>query len=101
VFEYMTLGIPFAAFDLTETRRASGDAAIYASGNDPRLLAAQLRRLVDDRDLRNTLADEGLARAAHLLNWDRERPRLLAAYDYALSKGQPSTIPAIAPEPAQ
>ena len=31
VFEYMTLGIPFVGFDLIESRKASGEAALYAN----------------------------------------------------------------------
>ncbi len=85
VFEYMTLGIPFVAFDLIETRKASGAAALYASDNDHAGLATEISRLIDDPVLRSTLSEEGKVRAASL-NWECERPRLLAAYNLALAE---------------
>ena len=84
VFEYMCLGIPFVGFDLVEGRKASGEAALYALDNDPKALAAQMTRLLDDPDLRGALGEEGLTRSKALLRWDLERSRLLAAYQLAL-----------------
>lgn len=92
VFEYMTLGIPFVAFDLDETRATAGDAALYAANNDPTVLARQLLRLVDDEVLRAETGARGLARARQMLRWETERAQLLAAYTTALQPaGQ--TIP--------
>ena len=85
VFEYMTLGIPFVAFDLMETRKASGEAALYAANNDSSDLAAKMARVLDDADLRGALSEEGTSRATALLKWESERARLLAAYELALS----------------
>ena len=84
VFEYMSLGIPFVGFDLCEGKKASGDAALYATGNDPKSLAAEMTRLLDDAGLRARLGKEGLTRSKALLRWDVERSRLLAAYQLAL-----------------
>ena len=85
VFEYMTLGIPFVAFDLMETRKASGEAALYAANNDSSDLAAKMARVLDDADLSGALSEEGTSRATALLKWESERARLLAAYELALS----------------
>ncbi len=92
VFEYMSLGIPFVQFDLTEGRRIAGDAALYASGNCPVNLAHQMARILDEADLKAQLSAEGQARAKALLRWDEERSRLLAAYEMALAR--PATSPA-------
>ena len=35
VFEYMSLGIPFVQFDLIEGRKIAGDAALYATQQQP------------------------------------------------------------------
>ena len=99
VFEYMSLGIPFVSFDLVEGRKASGDAALYATNNDPCGLAGQMERLFDDQDLAGALAEEGRARARALLKWENERTRLLAAYDMALADPAKSTARA-SPRPA-
>jgi glycosyltransferase involved in cell wall biosynthesis len=99
VFEYMCLGIPFVSFDLIEGRKASGEAALYAGDNDPKVLARQMGRLFDDSDLSGALSEEGLARAKALLKWENERSRLLAAYELALaapaksaSRARPQTV---------
>ena len=88
VFEYMCLGIPFVSFDLIEGKKASGDAALYAGSNDPKVLAHQMLRLVDDADLRGALGEEGQIRAKALLKWENERGRLLAAYQTAMAPVQ-------------
>ena len=85
VFEYMTLGLAFVQFDLVEGRKIAGNAALYASDNDPADLASRIERLIDDEALRTALAAEGEARARMLLRWEGERGRLLAAYEQALS----------------
>ncbi|MGE5267592.1 MAG: glycosyltransferase family 4 protein [Deltaproteobacteria bacterium] len=85
VLEYMTLGIPFVQFDLVEGRKMAAGAALYAAGNSPRSLAERMLTLLDDPDLRQSTAAEGVARAASLLRWDEERKRLLAAYDLVLA----------------
>jgi len=87
VFEYMSLGIPFVQFDLVEGRKIAAGAALYAADNSPVALATELARLADDTALRESLAEEGRARAKALLRWDTERSRLLAAYDLALKPG--------------
>ena len=96
VFEYMTLGIPFVAFDLDETRRTAGDAGLYAgTGNSPVELAGNLLRLADDDALRSSMGETGKARAAAELVWDRERDELLAAYDLAFAKpARQAAVPA-------
>ena len=85
VFEYMTLGIPFAGYDLDEVRKTAADAALYAGGNDPKSLAAAMEALLDDDELRRNVARVGEKRAKALLKWENERARLLGAYDLALS----------------
>jgi glycosyltransferase involved in cell wall biosynthesis len=96
-FEYMTLGIPFVQFRLTEGARIAGGASLYAEDNSPADLAANMARLIDDEALRERLAAEGRERARELLRWDRERSRLLAAYEMALApKGKPVPAPGFA-----
>ena len=97
VFEYMCLGIPFVSFDLIEGKKASGDAALYAGNNDPKVLAHQMLRLVDDPDLRGALGEEGQIRAKSLLKWENERGRLLAAYQTVLAPVQKAAASRRAP----
>lgn len=76
VFEYMTLGIPFVAFDLDETKRTAGDACLYAADNAPADLAKQLLRLTDDAALAEATRTEGQRRLASEFSWEREQAEL-------------------------
>jgi len=87
VFEYMSLGIPFAGFDLTETIRSAGDAGLYASNNDIHELAGLILRLSDDEDLRHRMGAIGQKRARTTLDWRIEEASLLAAYEKAIAIG--------------
>lgn len=83
VFEYMSLGIPLVGFDLTETIRSAGDAALYAQNNDPADLARLMAELADDPPLRARLGEAGAKRARTVLDWRGEEVSLLAAYEMA------------------
>ena len=97
VFEYMTLGIPFVQFDLTEGRKIAGDACVYAHDNCPQDLSQQISRVLDDDALRTQMQAEGRKRAAESLDWNREQGALLSAYDKALApkgkKPQDTSVP--------
>ncbi|MEO1694051.1 MAG: glycosyltransferase family 4 protein [Pseudomonadota bacterium] len=99
LFEYMSLGIPFVQFDLIEGRRTAADAALYATDNCPQSLARETARLIDSPDLRDRLAATGRARAANLLDWDREASQLLGAYARATETARKAPV-AATPEPA-
>ncbi|MEZ5775828.1 MAG: glycosyltransferase family 4 protein [Hyphomicrobiaceae bacterium] len=87
VFEYMTLGIPFVQFDLDEGRRIAGEAALYASGNDPADLGRKLLMALDDEPLRARMKAAGQKALASHVRWDIDRAELLAAYETALAGG--------------
>lgn len=79
VGEYLAAARPVVAFDLLETRRSAGDAALYARCNDAEAFAAQVARLAADPALRARLAARGLARASEL-TWGRSAGVLLRVY---------------------
>jgi glycosyltransferase involved in cell wall biosynthesis len=81
--EYMASGLPVAAFDLEETRVSAGEAAVYATPNDPRDLARAMSTLLDDPARRSEMAAEGLRRIRGPLSWTRSAEQLLAAYGTA------------------
>jgi glycosyltransferase involved in cell wall biosynthesis len=85
VFEYMTLGIPFIAFDLDQTRWTAGDACVYAADNAPADLARQVLRLTDDAELAAAVRAEGQRRLATELSWKREQAELLVLYERVLA----------------
>jgi glycosyltransferase involved in cell wall biosynthesis len=98
VFEYMTLGIPFIAFDLDQTRSTAGDACVYAADNAPADLARQVLRLTDDAELAAAVRAEGQRRLATELSWKREQAELLVLYERVLAD-KPATM-AISNQPA-
>jgi glycosyltransferase involved in cell wall biosynthesis len=77
--EYMAFGLPFAAFDLLETRRtAEGAAALVEPGN-VEALATTVIGLLDDPEARARLGDCGRRRVQRELAWERQSPVYLAA----------------------
>ena len=83
--EYMAMGKPVVAFDLKETRFSAGDAALYATPNEPDSYAECIERLLDDSDLRNSLGRRGRERIQGGLSWDHSKQVLLQAYSAVLS----------------
>lgn len=78
--EYMALGKPLVAFDLNETRRICGEAALYATSNDHENLARAILRLADDATLRRRLGEVGRRRIEQSLAWSFSERQLLKAY---------------------
>jgi len=85
VVEYMAMSRPVAAYELEETRITAGDAAAYATPNDPKSLADVIDRLLDDPDLRARMSAAGRARVEAGLSWEFAEGELLAAYERAFA----------------
>jgi glycosyltransferase involved in cell wall biosynthesis len=81
--EYMAMGIPVVCFDLRETRASAGDAAVYATPNDPADLARRAVELLSEPERRASLAQVGLARMDAALSWDKSVVELRRAYGLA------------------
>ena len=77
--EAMARGRPVAAASATALPEVGGDAALYFDPLDVDDMAAALRRLVDDRALRERLGESGRKRAAEL-SWDATADRTAAVY---------------------
>ena len=84
ILQYMAYGRPVVLFDLTEGRRAAGDAALYARPNDPKDFAAQIARLFESEALRRKLGTAGRERIEKELSWESESHQLLKAYKAVL-----------------
>lgn len=80
LMEYMSLGKPIVAFDLTEHRYTAQGAAAYVKPNDEMEFARTISELMDDAARRKALGQLGLERMETELAWDYSIPRLLAAY---------------------
>jgi glycosyltransferase involved in cell wall biosynthesis len=80
IAEYLAAGLPVVAYDLVETHRTAGEAALYAPPGDAETFAAHVAALAADPALRRSYAERGRARAEELV-WERSERALLEAYD--------------------
>lgn len=92
--EYMALSRPIVSYDLAESRLAAGDAALFATDNDPTEFARRIAELLDDASLRQALGEAGRARVERELAWEHSERALLAAYRRAVGGEAPSALSA-------
>ena len=86
IAEYMALSRPTVSYDLTESRATAGDAAVFASNNDPLEFAARINELLEDPGRRRQLGAAGRVRVERGLAWEYSERALLAAYRRAIEK---------------
>jgi glycosyltransferase involved in cell wall biosynthesis len=79
ISEYLALGKPVVAYDLLETHRTAGDAALLVRPGDVDAFAAAIAGLARDPARRRRLVYEGRRRAAEL-TWEQSEPSLLEVY---------------------
>ena len=82
VLDYMAMGRPQVAFDLTETRRSAEGAALYATPNSHEEMGQKILQLLDDPELRAQLGERGRQRIENGLGWEHTRTELVKAYEY-------------------
>lgn len=81
VMEYMSCGKPIVSFDLLETRRSAGTAAVYVNEDDPALFGDAILQLVNSSARRKKLGDAGHERVRTELHWGRSRELLFDGYE--------------------
>jgi glycosyltransferase involved in cell wall biosynthesis len=79
VAEYLALGKPVVAYDMLETRRTVGDAALLVAPDDTAGFAEQIARLARDPELRTRLAQAARTRAGEI-SWEHSEQSLLGLY---------------------
>jgi glycosyltransferase involved in cell wall biosynthesis len=80
LMEYLALGKPVVAYDILESRRTVGDAALLAPPGNAEAFAERIAMLAEDPLLRSRLAWRARVRAREL-TWERSEASLLAAYE--------------------
>jgi glycosyltransferase involved in cell wall biosynthesis len=83
IAEYMAAGKPIVAFDLYETKRTAGDAALYAPCGDVDGFAARIAEIVASPQLRSEMAEQAERRLPQL-TWERSAEALLSGYRHLL-----------------
>jgi glycosyltransferase involved in cell wall biosynthesis len=89
ISEYMAMSRAIVSYDLLESRRAAGDAAVYATDEED--FARLVDELLDDPARRASMAAIGRSRAEEVLAWEHQERALLAAYDLALLGRAPAS----------
>ncbi len=80
IMEYMSCGLPIVSFDLLESRRSAGKAALFVVEDDTAQFGDAILHLLDDPARRARMGAAGLARVRGTLHWGRSRESLLGAY---------------------
>lgn len=80
LLEYMAFSLPAVQFDLNENRRLAGEAAVYASNNDPRDFAAKIIKLLDNPELRAEKGKIGRERLLAQFDWKTQEEAYLGVY---------------------
>lgn len=79
IAEYMAAGKPIVAFDLHETKRTAGDAALYAACDDVDDFAARIAEISASPELRREMVEQSTSRLPQLL-WEHSAEALLSGY---------------------
>ena len=89
IMDYMAASKPIVAFDLAETRRSAGKAALYVEPNDELKFAKALAYLMDHPEQRAEMGAFGRNKVITELSWSVSADCLLRAYDalVPVSKG--------------
>ena len=77
LMDYMALGKPSVGYGLSEQRITAGEAALYATSNDPVDMARQIARLIENPELRTRMGAIGRRRIEEHLAWQHQKERLL------------------------
>jgi alpha-1,3-rhamnosyl/mannosyltransferase len=87
VLEAMACGIPVVASDRASIPEVAGCSALLVDPEDAGAVAAALRRVLTDADLRTSLISSGLVRVRRF-NWRKTAVQTLAVYTETLKKEQ-------------
>jgi glycosyltransferase involved in cell wall biosynthesis len=86
VLEAMACGTPVLAARVPGVSEAAGDAALSFDPRNPDELAARMRELLGNNDLRSKLSRLGLERARRF-SWDRVAQATLEVYEAVVGEG--------------
>jgi glycosyltransferase involved in cell wall biosynthesis len=91
LIEYLALGRPTVAYDLTEHRRTAQDAAIYVEPNNEVELGVATRELLVDEERRLKMGRLGQERFRECLAWENSEKALTAMYSRLFGSGSAET----------
>lgn len=81
VMEYMITKSPIISYDLKEARYSAGDSAVYVENNDYKKFAEKISYLLDNENLRKSMAENGYKRVTEKLCWEKQKKNLFSLYE--------------------
>lgn len=90
--DYMALGKPIVAFDLTETRFTAQEAALYARPNLVGDFADKIEVLLADEERRFKMGQFGRRRIEEELSWEHTSQNLICAYNVIFPAGSRKSV---------
>ncbi len=85
--EYMAMGKPIVAYDLSESRFTAQGAAVYVAANNVDEYGRAIVDLLMDHERRQAMGHLGRERILSELSWEHQKHNLFRAYDIALARG--------------
>ena len=89
LYNYMACGLATVAFDALVNREILGGAGTYAKPGDAGSLAAELKRLLADGELRRRLGQAARTRACAQFSWQHAAAELVRSYEQADATRRP------------
>jgi glycosyltransferase involved in cell wall biosynthesis len=87
LLEAMACGVPVVASNTSSIPEVVGDAALLVPPTQPEAFAEAISRVMSDTDLRRTMIEKGLTRAA-CFGWDKAARRLLDCMRHTVAEKQ-------------
>ena len=78
--EYMSYALPSVSFDLVETQVSGGDSVLYVPSGDVPAFADAVEKLLDDPELRISMAKRARDRVSTELDWRPQAAAYLGVY---------------------
>lgn len=78
--EYMSYALPSVSFDLIETQVSGGDSVLYVPSGDVPAFADAVEKLLDDPELRISMAKRARDRVSTELDWRPQAAAYLGVY---------------------
>ena len=79
-FEYMACAKPMIMSNFTYWEEVFGDSSFYVDPTDVRSIAETIKKLIEDKILRDTMGKRNLALSQNEYNWNIESQKLIALY---------------------
>lgn len=86
IVEAMACHVPVIGSSCGAIPEVIGDAGIVVSENDPAALAAQLKRIINDQELRESLAKAARARVEEHYTWEQVAEKIHSVYLQVLNE---------------